>query len=80
MADIFIYSGLAIMLLGAIFGFFVALRGYRSTDWKFVRRIQPNAFSHGNTSAAQKRLQRCWAAAMAIGIAITGLGVYLATR
>lgn len=39
MANVFIYGGLGILLATAVFGFFVALKGYKETKGNMPRRI-----------------------------------------
>lgn len=75
MTNVLIYGGLGIMLLGAVFGFFVAVKGYRATDWSKVKRMQVNLFHQGSTTPRMKRLILAWGIIMIIGLIITGIGI-----
>lgn len=78
MANTFIYCGLGIMLLGALFGFFVAVKGYRHTDWSKVKKISYwGKFQRGKLTPQMKRLIWIWAGVMILGFALTGVGISL---
>lgn len=59
MANIFIYGGLGVMLFGAVFGFYVALKGYKSTGWDNIKRITTRGqFMRGPMTPQMKKLVR----------------------
>lgn len=81
MANIFIYTGLVIMLVGAVFGFFVAIKGYRETDWQDVKKISIWAgFQRGPLNPAMRRLTKIWAALMLIGIILLAIGISIGLK
>lgn len=76
MTNILIYGGLGILLLGSVFGFFVAYKGYKETDWGGVKRISARgAFTRGPKTPAMKRLVRLWLAIMILGFVLLGAGI-----
>lgn len=76
MANIFIYTGLAILLIGVVFGFVVAVKGYRATDWHSVKKISYRGmFQRGEPTPQMKTLIRIWGAVMILGFIITGIGL-----
>lgn len=76
MANAFIYAGLIVMLTGAVFGLFVAVKGYRQSDWHSIGKISYYArFTHGGTSPEMKRLTRIWGIIMVAGLILTGIGL-----
>lgn len=76
MANSFIYSGLAVMLLGAVFGIFVAVKGFRETEWTEAKRISiRGSFTRGYVSPRMKKLIRIWVLVMIAGFLITGIGL-----
>ncbi len=75
-ADWFIYPGLGILLLGAIFGFYVAYKGYRSTDWSNLKRISARAtFFRGEPTPAMKKL-----IIMIAGFILLAIGISIGTN
>lgn len=80
-ADWFIYPGLWILLLGAIFGFYVAYKGYRSTDWSNLKRISSRAvFFHVEPTPAMKKLIRTWMIIMIAGFILLAIGISIETN
>ena len=77
MANLFIYGGLGILLAAAVFGFFVAVKGYRETKGNMPRRIVPFDFSQVPESPQMKKLIRIWSVGMIAGFIITGIGIAL---
>ncbi len=76
MANVFIYAGLIVMLAGAVFGLFVAVKGYLQSDWRSIGKISYYArFTHGSTSPEMKRLTRMWGIIMVAGLILTGIGL-----
>lgn len=75
MANIFIYGGLGILLAAAVFGFFVALKGYKETKGNMPRRIFTTDFSYGTKSPQMKKLIRIWSVGMIVGFIIIGIGI-----
>ena len=64
------------MLLGSIFGFFVAVKGYKETDWDSIKRISiRGTFMRGPTTPAMKKLVRIWAGAMILGFILVAIGI-----
>lgn len=80
-ADWFIYPGLGILLLGAIFGFYVAYKGYRSTDWSNLKRISSRAvFFRGEPTPSMKKLIRTWMIIMIAGFILLAIGISIGTN
>lgn len=76
MANAFIYAGLIVMLTGAVFGLFVAVKGYRQSDWRSIGKISYYArFTRGNSSPEMKRLTHMWGIIMVAGLILTGTGL-----
>lgn len=78
MTDIFIYCGLLILLAGVVFGFFLAIKGFKETDWNAVRSISVwSNFQRGAMSPQMKRLTGLWITIMIIGLILIGIGLTL---
>lgn len=75
MANVFIYGGLGVLLLGSIFGVYVAVKGYMATNWSKTKRIIGPSFYHGNVDPKTERLVRIWVITMFIGFILTGIGM-----
>ena len=75
MANVFIYGGLGVLLLGSIFGVYVAIVGMKATDWGKTKRIIGASFYHGNVDPKTKRLVRIWVITMFIAFILTGIGM-----
>ena len=64
------------MFLGAVFGFFVAIKGYSETRERGINRFQVSAFfNHSDPSPTLRRLVRIWTLIMMAGIALTAIGI-----
>lgn len=64
------------MLVGAIFGLIIAVKGYMQTEWRQVRRISYwNNFQFGQMSPQMRKLTRIWAIIMVLGFILTGIGL-----
>lgn len=61
------------LLLGAIFGVFVAVKGYKATDWGKTRRIIGDSFYYGNVDPKMKKLVRIWVIMMFSGFILEGV-------
>ncbi len=75
MANTFIYIGLGIMLIGAVYEFFVAVKGYHSSKGQWWQRFQLNAFYQGPPDPKMRRLIKIWMLIMITGFAFTGIGI-----
>lgn len=81
MGNILMYTGLGIMLLGAIFGFFVAVKGYKETDRSGVKKISLWAgFQRGPMNPAMKRLTKIWGVIMFAGLVIVFTGIAIGLK
>lgn len=74
MADILIYSGLGIMLIGSLYGIYVAIRGMRSRHTPYEQNLL-TAFQFGPVSPEMKKLIIVWAIIMVVGLIITAIGL-----
>lgn len=64
------------MLIGALFGFYVAVKGFRATDWPGIKKISiMSGFQRGKNSPEMKRLTRIWMGVMIAGFILTGIGL-----
>lgn len=76
MANIFIYIGFGIMLIGAAYGIFVAIKGIESRKrngdkvHSFI-----TGFQFGPVSPEMKRLMIIWGIIMLMGFIFTGIGL-----
>lgn len=75
MADIFIYSGLGIMLLGALYGIYVAIRGIRSRKDDGSGMLSAFNFQFGSVNPEMKRLIINWGIIMVAGFIVTCIGL-----
>ena len=76
MANMFIYSGFTILLIGAAFGLIIAVKGYKETDWGKIKRISYfGDFQRGEKSLKIKRLTRIWCGIMIAGFIVLGIGL-----
>lgn len=75
MYSIIIYCGLGILLIGSIFGFYVAYKGLRDSNGGLARSIKLNVFTQGPPSPYMRKLIKIWLAIMLIGFIITGIGI-----
>ncbi|MBO5455803.1 MAG: hypothetical protein J6A20_04735 [Muribaculaceae bacterium] len=80
MANIFIYSGLGILILGSLFGIYIAVRGIKESGGKFSSELQLNPFNHVNRSPVMKRLTKSWMIIMVIGFIVTGIGISIGLK
>ena len=75
MANFFIYTGLAILIIGSVYGIYVGIQGIRSRnnhDGKFS--LLP-AWQFGPVSPEMKKLIKIWGIIMVVGGIITGIGI-----
>ena len=71
-----IYGGLGLLLLGTLFGFVVAVKGHKATDWKNVKNISARGrFYWGDVSPEMRRLARVWTGIMIVGFILIGIGL-----
>lgn len=80
MADIFIYTGLAIMLIASIYGIVVAVKGYRSHLRDSPGRSATASFLLGTVTPKMKRPIIIWAIGIITGLLITGIGTAIGLR
>lgn len=80
MANIFIYSGLGILILGSLFGIYIAVRGIKESGGKFSSELQLNPFNLVNRSPIMKRLTKIWMIIMVIGFIVTGIGISIGLK
>lgn len=75
MANFFIYTGLVILLTGAVFGIYVGIQGIRSRKNHSGKFSLLAAWQFGPVSPEMKRLIKIWRILMLIGGIITGIGI-----
>lgn len=81
MVNFFIYSGLGIMLLGALYGLCIAVKGYLSRIKSGENRSNIfNGFMPGNVSSQMRKLIRTWGIIMIAGAILTGIGLALGLK
>ena len=56
MANILIYSGLGILILGSLFGIYIAVRGIKESGGKISSELQLNPFNHVNRSPVRYQI------------------------
>lgn len=76
MADVFIYSGLGILLLGAVYGLCIAVKGYRDGR----KRGESNlslffGFNFGSATPQMRRLTVIWGIISIIGFIVLVIGL-----
>lgn len=78
MASLFIYIGFAVLLISAVFGLFIAFRGFREnggfSKFRFAALVSNHNDSAGNSI---HRLVRLWLISMVTGIALVGVGAII---
>lgn len=78
MASAFIYVGLGILLIGAIFGLYVAIRGFKKTGWKMVTELHVwDNMPNGTASPVMQKLTWTWGGIMAIGFFVVFIGLLI---
>ncbi|MDO4319022.1 MAG: hypothetical protein Q4C34_00460 [Bacteroidales bacterium] len=76
MASIFIYAGLGIMLVGAAYGIYVAVKGLETRKGDSSKPHPFIAgFQFGPVSPEMRRLITVWGVIMIVGLIVTGIGV-----
>lgn len=76
MTDVFTYSGLAMVLIGTVLGLYIAIKGYKSTEWSRLKKIYVWAdFQRGPISPQIRRLSRLWTVIMIVGLILIGTGM-----
>lgn len=78
MANLLIYGGLGLLIIGACFGIFIAIKGGRETGWADVRGL--SLFNHDKISPQMKKLTSVWAVIMIIGLLIAGIGLAIGLK
>ena len=73
MVDFFIYSGLIILLVGSLYGIFVAVKGFRSRA--DGQRPLVEGFGFGPVSPRMRRLIWIWGIIMIAGFVLTAIGL-----
>ncbi len=80
MANIFIYIGFCIMLLGALYGIYVAIKGIRMRKTDGVEKLNMFNFQFGSVNPEMKRLITIWGIIMVVGFIVTGIGLALGLK
>ncbi|MCI8998225.1 MAG: hypothetical protein HFJ95_04440 [Muribaculaceae bacterium] len=81
MTNILIYSGLGILLLGSIFGIFVALKGYRNDARSDIKGMSSTGFfQQHKISPEMKKLTRVWGCIMISGFILLGIGISIGLK
>lgn len=75
MTNFFIYGGLGILLLGAIFGLCAAIEGSRSQGWKPSEMFRLDFRNHGPMPRQVKKLVITWGIVTILGFIILGIGL-----
>ncbi len=78
MANIFIYTGIVIMLLGALYGVCIAVKGIRGRKGNESENMF--SFQFGSVSPGMKKLIAIWGAVMIVGFIITGIGLAIGLK
>lgn len=77
MADVFIYGGLGILLIGCVYGLFVAIKGFLESKG---RNVAMSFFNPSTVSPQMRRLIRIWAWLMVLGFVSLGIGLELGSK
>lgn len=81
MANIFIYSGLCIMILGSLYGIYVAIKGFRSRLGNgSEKQNMLSFFQFGPVSQEMKKLITIWGVIMLAGLIITCVGLAIGLK
>lgn len=80
MANIFIYIGIAIMLLGALYGVCIAVKGIRSRKSNSSEIQNIFSFQFGSVSPGMEKLIAIWGIVMIAGFIITGIGLAIGLK
>lgn len=80
MANIFIYTGIGIMLLGALYGVCIAVKGIGSRKGNGSEIQNMFSFQFGSVSPGMKKLIAIWGAVMIVGFIITGIGLAIGLK
>lgn len=81
MANVFIYGGLAILLIGTLFGLFVAIKGLsESKSGSKGKAVSLMIFNPSPVSPEMRRLFKIWAWLMVCGLVAVGIGLAIGTK
>lgn len=80
MANIFIYTGFGIMLLDALYGIYIAVKGIKSRNANSLEKHNIFNFQFGSVSPEIKKLVTVWGVIMILGFAITGIGLAIGLK
>lgn len=75
MVNLFIYTGFGILLIGAVYGLFIAIKGFKTTDWTGSSRNHESSFNRGKNSPIMKKLTKIWYVTMLIGFMFIATGI-----
>lgn len=75
MTDFLIYTGLGVLLLGAVYGIYVALMGLKEQNNGSIRWSSLFYFHFGAQSPKMRKLTRNWAVIMIAGAILTAIGI-----
>lgn len=78
MVDFLIYIGFGVMLVGALFGIVVAVKGMRENNWADVRNISLwSPFHRKQLSPLMRRLTGAVGLLMLAGMVLAGIGIII---
>lgn len=80
MANVFIYAGLCIMLLGALYGIYVAITGMRDRNEDRLKKQNMFGVHFGSMTPKMKKLMTVWGIIMVLGFIITGIGIAIGLK
>lgn len=80
MANVFIYAGLCIMLLGALYGIYVAITGMRDRNEDRLKKQNMFGVHFGFMTPKMKKLMTVWGIIMVLGFIITGIGIAIGLK
>lgn len=75
-----IYTGLGILLLGTIYGIYVAVKGYEGRKGDGGKISLLTGFQPGSVTPQMKRLIWIWGVIMIIGFVLTGIGITIGLK
>lgn len=75
MANIYIYGGLGLLCLGAVFGLSVAIKGYVQAESYEAEKPASDKFSQDSLSPLFKKIFKTWAFIMASAFVVLAIGM-----
>lgn len=76
MTNVFIYGGLGILLIGAVFGLFVAIKGYKEQNRNGKNHaFLSGVFMRGPMTPEMRKLVSIWGGITIVGFIILVIGI-----